>query len=498
MQDILDQIKNAVPDALGALAILIVGSIAAWVITALVRSALRRTDIDNRVARWVTGEEEAEPLPVESWVSRGVLYLLLLFVLVGFFQALNLTLITEPLNRLLNQLFDYAPKLLGAGLLLLVAWIIASVLRLLVTRALTAFKLDERLGDQAGIEDEGRVSLAQTLGEAVYWLVFLLFLPAVLGALQLEGLLEPVQGMIDEILAFLPNLLAAGLILLVGWFVARIVQRIVANLLAAVGVDRLSEQVGVAKALGKQKLSGVVGLLLYILILIPVLIAALDALELQAITQPASDMLNTIFAALPALLGAFLVLAIAYIVARVVAGLITSLLAGLGFDSILTRLGLGKEPEEGQRTPSEIVGYLVLIAVMFFATIEALRLLNFDLLAEGLAQFTAFAGQVILGLIIFAVGLYLANLAAKTIQASGAAQAGMLALAARIAILVLSGAMALRQMGLANEIVNLAFGLLLGAIAVAVALAFGLGGRDIAARELEGWLESFKSGEKKD
>jgi hypothetical protein len=72
--------------------------------------------------------------------------------------------------------------------------------------------------------------------------------------------------------------LAAGLILLVGWFVARIVQRIVTNLLAAVGVDRLSEQVGVAKALGKQKLSGVIGLLLYILILIPVLIAALDAL----------------------------------------------------------------------------------------------------------------------------------------------------------------------------------------------------------------------------
>jgi hypothetical protein len=332
----------------------------------------------------------------------------------------------------------------------------------------------------------------------VYWLVFLLFLPAVLGALELEGLLEPVQGMVDEILAFLPNLLAAGLILLVGWFVARIVQRIVTNLLAAVGVDRLSEQVGVAKALGKQKLSGVIGLLLYILILIPVLIAALDALELEAITQPASDMLNTIFGALPALFGAFLVLAIAYIVARVVAGLITSLLAGLGFDTILARLGLGEEPEEGRWTPSEIVGYLVLVAVMFFATIEALRLLNFDLLAEGLAQFTAFAGQIILGVVIFAIGLYLANLAAKTIQASGAAQAGMLALAARIAILVLSGAMALRQMGLANEIVNLAFGLLLGAIAVAVALAFGLGGRDIAARELEGWLESVKSEEKKD
>jgi hypothetical protein len=263
-------------------------------------------------------------------------------------------------------------------------------------------------------------------------------------------------------------------------------------------VDRLSEQVGVAAALGEQKLSGLIGLLLYILILIPVLIAALDALQLEAITQPASDMLNTILGAFPAIFGAFLVLAIAYVVGRVVAGLITNLLTGIGFNAVLARLGLGKEPEEGQRTPSEIVGYLVLVAIMFFAAIEALRLLNFELLAEGLAQFTGFAGQVILGLVIFAIGLYLANLAAKTIEASGVVQADLLALAARIAILILVSAMALREMGLANEIVNLAFGLLLGAIAVAVALAFGLGGRDIAARELEGWLESIKSKEKSD
>ncbi|NIO72751.1 MAG: mechanosensitive ion channel, partial [Anaerolineae bacterium] len=133
------------------------------------------------------------------------------------------------------------------------------------------------------------------------------------------------------------------------------------------------------------------------------------------------------------------------------------------------------------------------VAIMLFAAIEASRLLGFVLLADLVAQFTAFAGQVILGLIILAIGLYLANLAAKTVQASGVAQAGMLALAARISILVLAGAMALRQMGLANEIINLAFGLLLGAIAVAVALAFGLGGREAAARELEEWLQSVKS-----
>ncbi|MFQ6014608.1 MAG: mechanosensitive ion channel [Anaerolineae bacterium] len=497
MQVVLDQITQLVgayiPNLIGALAILIVGWLVALVVSAIVRGVLRRTTLDNRLARWMVGEEAAKAVEVERWIAKGVYYLIMLFVLVAFFQTLGLTLITEPLNQLLMQVFQYAPRLLGAGLLLLIAWVVASVLKLVVSRVLSAAKIDERLGSQAGLKEEEGVPLTKTLADAVYWLVLLLFLPAVLGALALEGLLEPVEGMINQLLGFLPNLFAAGLILVIGWFIARIVQRIVANLLAAVGADRLSEQMGLAPVLGKQRLSGLLGLVVYVLVLIPVLIAALNALALEAITRPATNMLNAILVALPAIFAASLVVTIAYVVGRVVAGLITNLLTGAGFNAVLARLGLGKEPAEGERTPSEIVGYLVLVAIMLFATIEASRLLGFVLLADLVAQFTAFAGQVILGLIIFAIGLYLANLAAKTVQASGVAQAGLLALAARVSILVLAGAMALRQMGLANEIINLAFGLLLGAMAVAVALAFGLGGREIAARELEEWLQSMRS-----
>jgi hypothetical protein len=497
VQVFLEQITRLVggyiPNLIAALAILIVGWLVALIISAIVRGVLRRTSLDNRLAGWIMGEEAAEGVEMERQIARGVYYLIMIFVLIAFFQTLGLTLITEPLNQLLIQVFQYAPRLLGAGLLLLIAWIVASVLKFAISRVLTAAKIDERLGSSAALEEEKRVPLAQTLGNAVYWLVFLLFLPAVLSALELEGLLQPVQGMINQILGFLPNIFAAGLILAIGWFVARIVQQIVTNLLAAIGADRLSERVGLAPALGKQQLSGLLGLVVYVLILIPVLIAALNALALEAITRPASNMLNAILEAIPSIFAATLVVLIAYVVGRVVAGLIANLLTGVGFNAILARLGLGQEPVEGERTPSEIVGYLVLVAIMLFAAIEASRLLGFVLLADLVTQFTAFAGQVVLGLIIFAIGLYLANLAARTVRASGAAQAGLLALASRVSILVLAGAMALRQMGLANEIINLAFGLLLGAIAVAVALAFGLGGREAAAREVEGWLQSIKS-----
>jgi hypothetical protein len=127
----------------------------------------------------------------------------------------------------------------------------------------------------------------------------------------------------------------------------------------------------------------------------------------------------------------------------------------------------------------------------------ASSLLHFATLSAILSDLLVFAGHVALGLIIFAIGVYLANLAADVIADTNMSQKGLIALLARIGILILTAAMALRQMGLANEIINLAFGLLLGAIAVAAALAFGLGGREVAKSQLEKWFQVMqKSGDK--
>jgi len=508
LQGILNQITQSlggyVPKLIGALAILIFGWLFALVVSALVRGGLRRTTLDNRLARWL-GLEEPEAPKIERRVGKGVYYLILILVLVAFFQALGLTMATEPLNNLLTQVFRYIPRLVGAGLLLLIAWIVASLLKLIVSRALSATKFDERFGGrlrEGEGEEEKRVSLAKSISDIVYWLVLLLFLPAILGSLGLSGLLEPTQQMTNKVLSFLPNIFIAGVIIVIGWFLARVVRQLVISLLSAVGADGLSERVGLARFLGEQRLSGVVGLIIYILILIPALIAALNALGLEAITQPTSNMLNMILKAIPSIFAAGLVVTIAYVVGRVVAGLIANLLTGIGFNSILARLGIGKKPAEGEEategkwSPSAIVGKLVLVGIMLFAVIEASSLLNFESLSNLVTQFIAFAGRIIVGLIIFGIGLYFANLISKIVQASETAQAGLLAIASRVAILLLAGAIALRQMGLANEIINIAFGLLLGSVAVAVAIAFGIGGREIAARQLEEWTESIKSRKK--
>ena len=477
------------PNLVSALIVLIVGWLAALIIASLVRKGLDRTNLGTRLAGMV-GEDNARTVDANRWIPKIVYYIILLFVLLAFFEILGLTVITDPINSLLTEVFAYAPRILGALVLALIGWILAVMAKKISLAVLKTAKVDENLGSQAGIEQK---QMSQNVAEAIYWLVLLLFLPMVLDALGIGGLLAPLQVMIGKILAFLPNLFAAAIILIIGWFIARILRRIVTNLLMAMGTERLSEKIGTAKVLGKEGLSGLIGLIVYILILIPVLLAALQALALDAITQPFSNMLNQILNAMPEIFGAALILAFFYILGKVVAEIVTNLLAAIGFNSILVRLNLGKEPKEGERKPSEVVGYLVFVGLMLFALIEASQVLNFMLLADLITQFTVFAGHVLLGLIIFAIGIFLANLAYKAVMTSGMAQAKILALAAQIAILVFAGAMALLQMGVANDIINLAFGLLMGAIAVAVALSFGLGGKEIAAREIEKWLQSIKS-----
>ncbi|HEX6303359.1 MAG TPA: mechanosensitive ion channel [Anaerolineales bacterium] len=515
MDEILQQIQTGVgaylPNLLLAIGILIVGWLVALLVSALTRRLLNRTTLDDRIVAAFRGDKTVQPdtINVEKWISTFVFWIIMLLAIVAFLQTLNLTVVSEPINNFLNEIFTYIPDLFAGIVLLFLAWLLATFLRMLVVRVLDASGISRTLSDQAEVEVEERVSISQTIGNVVYWLVFLLFLPAVLDALNLQGILAPIQRMVEEIVGFLPNLFAAALILVLGWLVARIVRQIVTSLLASVGVDNLGDRVGVSNVLGQQRLSSVIGTIVYVLILIPVAIAALNALDIPAISQPAAGMLTTLLNALPAIFGAFLLLGLAYFVARLVGSFVAGILTNLGFDNLFTWLGIRaesfrttprtypgvegsstSEPEEytsGRLTPSEIVGYLTTIAIMLFAVMEASNLLGFEILAVLISQFVIAAGSVLVGLLIFALGLYFSSLAERVIRGADISQADILAPVARVAIIVFASALALREMGIAESIVNLAFGLILGAVAVAVALAFGLGGRDVAARQLNQW-----------
>ncbi len=524
-QNIIQQLIAFIPNLLAAVAILLIGLIVAFVAKAIIKGLLNRTSIDNRIAASVMGRSDRGDLPkVEELIGSIAFWIVILFTVVAVLQTLQLEVVSRPLGTFLNQVTGFLPKLLGALIFLGVAWLVATVVKLITTRGLQAARLDERVNQQpVGTTPEpNQLSLSDTIGNALYWFIFLLFLIPILDTLGLQQALQPVQNLVSEILSILPNILAAVLIAGVGWLLAQVVRRIVTNLLATTGIDRAGERFGLRRTAGGQTLSGIIGTITYVLILIPVAIAALNALQIEAISVPAIAMLQQILNALPGIFTAALILIAAYFIGRFLADLVTSILTSLGFNNIFSVLGLPSpnrqrvvpppavipppttgsqtvlQPQSNAaqqlatRTPSELVGIIALVGIMLFATLAAVNILNIPALTALVGGLVLILGRILSGLVVFGVGLFLANLVFNIITSSGDRQAQILAQVARIAIIAFVSALALNQIGIASDIVNLAFGLLLGALAVALALAFGLGGRDIAKEQTRELLDSFK------
>ena len=530
----ISRIGAYLPNLLGALAILIIGWLVAKIVASVIQGLLKRTNFDNRIAGWISGRRDSA-IPIEKWIGTAIFWLIMAFVIVAFLNALQLSTVSAPLNSFLQQIFAYLPRLAGAAVLAGVAWLVATLAKAIVTRGLSRFNLDDRISrlsgptvtdpasPQFGVDplsspaNEG-IALNETFGNALYWFVLLFFLPLILGVLDLQGPLAPVQNLLDQILSALPRILNAVLIGVAGWFIAKIVRTIVTNFLAAVGTDRIGTQMGLTQSAttGRMSLSGLLGTVVYVLILLPTVIAALNALQIEAISAPAIAMLGQIMAALPKIFTAALILGVSYVIGRFVADLVAQTLTSLGFNNIFNWLGfetpaavrpladippsidpLGQStvipPSRLPRqTPSEIAGLVVLAGIMLTGAVAAVEKLEFAVLTDIVRAILASSANILGGLIVLAIGLYLANLAFNLIARSGGRQTRLLAQAARIAIIAFSVAMALDRMGVASNIINLAFGLLLGAIAVAIGISFGLGGRGVADDLLRGWLDSFK------
>ena len=461
------------PQLLGALAIFIVG----WLVAALVKAGARKALAALKLNQRLAGST-GKPVDVEGALALALFWVVALLTLTAVFNALDLSLVSGSFSALTTQLFEYAPRVLAALLLALLAWVAATLVRAVTQKALDKTSLDEKLSEHANL-----APISESLSNALFWLVILLFVPAVLGALQMQGLLEPLRDMTAKVVGVLPDLVAALLIGGVGWIVATVLRHLTANLLRSFGADQLGSKAGLAETV---RLSSLAGLLVFIAVFVPALIAALQALGIDAISRPATQMLTLLMDAVPRIVAAGLILAVTWMVASLASRLLTSLLANVGLDAVPARLGLG---QAFQKLPaSTLVGRIVLAFAMLLAVVEAGNQLGFQRFSDMIGVFIDFAGDVLLGSVILVIGFMLANLAYQAIvRASG--ERSMLARLARWAILGIVLAMGLRAMGIADDIVNLAFGLTLGAVAVAVALAFGLGGREAAGRLASRWVD---------
>ena len=391
-----------------------------------------------------------------------------------------------------DQLTLWGPKVLLALIILLVTWIVARAIAWAISRAVSRTPALQK--HTPGNEHE---TVGQQLGTVAKLIIWLVGIMAALQYLQLGQILQPINALTTDIFNFLPRLLGAGLIFFIGLIVARIVRRLVETLLAAANVDGWMARAGLgdhpstvrtdpaavppgaAPGGSRASLARAAGILVFALIIIPVSIAALQVLQIEAISGPAINMLNQISAAIPRILTAALWLGIAYVAAKFVKSIIESVLPPTGFDEAIRSTGV----VPATAAPSRIVANIAFIAIMLFAAIEAAKQLGGGTVAIFLAQVTELGGKVIFGTLIIVAGIFLARIISNLV-ASGTGEGGYAQTFVRYAIIALFTFVGLSFMDLANEIVVLAFGLILGAVAVAAALAFGLGGRDAAARIL--------------
>src|SRR5690606_34980704 len=312
-----NNLGNHIPQLLGALAIFVAG----WFIAVLVRAAVRKSlgfaGVNQRFGK-LTGNG----VDIEGAVGLAAFWTVLLLTLVAVFNSLDLAMVSGPFSVLVTQIFEYAPRLLAGLVLAPVAWLVASLVRAVTQALLDRTTLDEKLSEHADMAPIG-----QSLAGALFWLVILLFVPAILGALDMRGMLDPLRDMVAKSLDMLPNVFAALIIGGIGWIVATVLRNLTTNLSRTAGVDKLGNRAGIGESV---KLSSVIGLLVCVAVFLPSLIAALDALKIEAISRPATNMLGMIMEGVPHVIAAALILVITWLVASFASKLLSSLLATLG------------------------------------------------------------------------------------------------------------------------------------------------------------------------
>ncbi|MCQ6282754.1 mechanosensitive ion channel [Bacillus sp. EB600] len=474
---------QSLPNLILALLVLLVGWLIAKGIGKGVETALKKTSFDDRLFSNV-GKRK---LSTDWIIGKIVYYILLVFVWIIFFNILNLSFIATPLVGMLSSITSAIPNVLKAALILLLAWAVASLIRMLIQKGAARFHLERYLVKWKIADSEtDAVMKVDRIAKALFYFILLLFLPGVFGALQLEGISEPFAQILTTFLAFIPKVFAAVLIVFIGWVIAKLVRDVLINFLNSIGMEKLIQRTGLEKNAGEAGLSNIFGNIVFILILIPTIITALEKLDLKGISDPAIAMLHNVVSLIPNVIVAVSLILVGIWLGKWVEKVVTQMLWRLRFDNLLHHMGIGSlNPEQSKYSLSQLVGLLVKILVVLLFTAEALQIVKLRFLVSLAAGVVAYLPLLFAALVILGIGLYLGHLVERVLQnVLKKSYSRTLASIAKYAIFSISVFMALDEMGVAHSIVNAAFILVLGGLALAFGLAFGLGGKDFAAKYL--------------
>lgn len=390
----------------------------------------------------------------------------------------------EYFNNLINSLSttvgELIPGILGAIAVLILGFFIAGLIKRIVKSLFKRTKIDERIAEKF----DTKIRVDEFVGKLFYYLVIIYTLLIVLNLLGVQEVLEPLEKMLHDFLGFIPNAVAAGVIGFAGYMIANIASQ--ATGFITQKVEKFSEKKGINT--GSISLATIIKQIVFIFIFIPILIVALDTLNLTAISEPATDMLQSFMGAIPKIIAAAVLLAVFYVAGKYLIGIGVELLKSLGLDNLATEIGISKLT--GNKSLSQTLGSIGLFFIMFTAVIAAVDKLDLIQVGDLLSEVFSISGRIFFGLVVLFGGVFVSNLAVNAVKKSE--NSNWLKQVVRFTTMGIFLAFALHTMGIAEDIVELAFGLTLGSVAVAFALAFGLGGREAAGKTMEQFLSKFR------
>lgn len=382
----------------------------------------------------------------------------------------------ELFSKITDTLGPVGSSALGQALMGLVILIVGLIIVKFVTGIFARV-----LGKVEFMEKANIVKPVTSLIKAVLTIFVLI---AVLEHFGLTNVLEPLKAMAEQFLSAVPRIIGAGVVAYAGWVIAKIVSELV-----GAGLGKADEKLALRTGNEDFKVSKFGAAFVFGAVLLPIVVAALGVLDIPAISVPASEMINKLMAAVPNIVGAAIILLVTYFVAKFVVFMLTGLLEGMNVNALPEKLNAQKLFSESF-TVTKLVGSSIMFFSMLTALVAAVNTLGIDVVSNIFAKVLEFGGGLLIGGIILLIGNFLGGLAHEKLSKGGSTG---LANIARVAILGLVLAMGLRSMGLADNIVNMAFGFTIGAVAVAVALAFGLGGRDAAKTVADDWANKIRS-----
>jgi hypothetical protein len=364
-----------------------------------------------------------------------------------------------------------------AVLILILALIVAKIVTSTVVKLLGKTKLSS-LFDKANSADGSKDGVVTFVGKLVYLLVFLLFVPGIFQSLGMTDISAPILKILNTMWGYVPNIVAAVIVLWAGIFIAKLVRELLIPVFNKIKINTIQEKAGIEVS-DSAKLSNTLAYIVYVLILIPVIIAALNVLNIETISGPAVKMLDVIFEFIPNILAALVIIIIGSMVAKFAGNIVKSLIAASGLDANLHKLLEGKA---SNFVLSKVIGTIVQVVMMIFFVVESVSVLHLQVVSNIGNAIIGYMPNVLAALLIVIICYICGVIVEKALTKNGLKTAAVIG---KSAIYIVGAFMVLNELGIAQELVNAAFILIIAAAAVAFAISFGFGGREFAARTLK-------------